>query len=268
MGGISDLKFHILIERIDDRHHTVDPWISFTFDPVRLVITILGIWIGASLWAQEEDATIPLWAIDMYMGGGGEKTVAVGLGQGSSGTFDLCGWFHLGADVDRHISGRWSGRFAFGYELGGWEPSGAGDPFAAPTNTGDRWVIDVGPVRELYRGARSQFGLFVGPRIWLGMDVPVILRLDGTPNTNDLRTLVLHYRPSVGPVIRAGWRWRVKAGSPHCISISTGATYFHCTYDRIDLPNDIASVPASLLPLQGEHHAWSYLFTLGYGGMH
>jgi|688.fasta_scaffold421162_2 hypothetical protein len=229
-------------------------------------LLLVGYLASPALFAQDSSAVAPKWALDLYLGGGGSEKITVRTGSVATGTFDLTGWFHLGAGVDRRIAGRWSGRFTFGYEVGGWEATGATNPFAAPSNSGDRWAIGSGAVYQVYRGHRSQFNLQGGARFLLGMDVPTVIQLDSSSTANDLRTLSLRYKPSLAPVLAVAWRWRAKRGSPGCIGTSIGITYFHCTYDRVELPSDVPTLPNGSLPLTGTHEGLQLLFTIGYSG--
>lgn len=192
--------------------------------------------------------------------------VTARTGPDDTGTIDLAGWFHLGVGVDRRIAERWSGRFSFGYEMGGWKTSGTPNPFAPPNNAADRWAIEAGAVVQLYRAAQSQFNLQGGARLLFGMHVPTTITLDSTTTASDLRTLTLHYRPSVSPVLARGWRWRPTPTSVGALSTSLGITWFHCTYDGVELPHDVPVLPEGLYPLTGTHAGWQLLFTIGYGG--
>lgn len=228
-----------------------------------LLLALLGV---SRSDAQDTCKVAPSWDFDLFLGAGSGKAITVRTCRNAAGTIDLAGWFHLGAGVERRIAGRWSGRFAFGYEVGGWEATGTANPFAAPNNSADRWALGAGAVYQLYRGERSQFNLQGGTRLLLGMDVPTTITLDTTTTPSALRDLTLHYRPSVSPVLAVGWRWRPKRGSAGCIGTSLGVSYFHCTYDRVDLPGDVPALPEGLLPLTGAHTGWQALFTLGFSG--
>lgn len=216
--------------------------------------------------AQDSLCIAPKWALDLFLGGGSSKDVTARTGPEATGTIDMAGWFHLGTGVERRIAGRWSGRLSMGYESGGWEATGPSNPFAAPNNAADRWVIGAGAVYQVHRGERSQFNLHGGARFLFGMKVPTTITLDSTTTPSALRDLTLHYRPSVSPVLALGWRWRPKRGSAGCIDTSLGLTYFHCTYDRVELPNDVPAFPEGLAPMSGTHASWQLLFSIGYGG--
>jgi hypothetical protein len=222
--------------------------------------------LGLHVHAQDSSRVAPKWALDLFLGGGSNTVVTVHTGPEATGTFDLSGWFHLGAGVERRIAGRWSGRFTFGYESGGWKATGTTNPFAAPNNAAGRWSTGAGAVYQLYRAARSQFNLQGGARLLFGMQVPATITLDSTTTASDLRTLTLHYRPSVSPVLAVGWRWRPTETSVGAISASLGITWFHCTYDGVVLPSDVPELPEGLLPMTGTHDGWQLLFTIGYGG--
>lgn len=222
--------------------------------------------LARSVSGQDSTHIAPKWALDLYLGVGSSLDITARIGADATGTIDLAGWFYLGAGVERRIAGRWSGRFTVGYETGGWEATGPTNPFAAPNNAAYRWAIGAGGVYQVYRGARSQFNLQGSARYLLGMKVPTTITLDNATTPGDLRDLTLHYRPSVSPVLAVGWRWRPKRGSVGCIGTSLGLTYFHCTYDGVELPNDVPALPDGLAPLTGTHAGWQLLFTIGYSG--
>lgn len=233
---------------------------------VRLSLLIMFVLGSGVLHAQDSSAVAPLWALDLCLGGGSSLDVTAHTGPDATVTFDLAGWFHLGAGVERRIVGRWSGRFSFGYESGGWKATGPGNPFAAPNYAADRWVLGAGVVHQVHRGTRSQIDLQGGARFQFGMRVPTIITLDSTSAGSDLRDLTLRYRSAVSPVLAVGWRWRPTRGSVGAIGTSIGMTWFHCTYDGVELPNDVPELPEGLLPMTGAHAGWQLLFTIGYSG--
>ena len=233
---------------------------------MRIHVVCLISLLSHELIAQDSTHIAPKWALDLHLGGDSSLDVTARTGPEATGTIDLAGWFHLGPGVERRIVGRWSGRLAFGYDVGGWEATGPSNPFAAPNNPADRWALGIGAVYQLHRSERSQFNLQGGARFLLGMKVPTTITLDSTSTPSDLRDLTLRYRPSVSPVLALGWRWRPKRGSAGCIGTSLGLIYFHCTYDRVELPNDVPALPEGLAPLTGTHEGWQLLFIIGYSG--
>jgi hypothetical protein len=231
--------------------------------PRVLLVALLG---AVAVHGQDSTRTAPKWALDLYLGGGGSVKVTARTGPAALRTIDLAGWFHLGAAFERRLAGPWSGRFAFGYESGGWEATGPGNPYAAPKSAASRWAIGTGAAYKLHRGARSQFNLQGGARFLLGMRVPTTITLDSANTPSKLRDLTLRYRPSVSPALALGWRWRPKPGSAGCIGTSIGVGWFHCTYDGVELPNDVTDLPDGLLPMTGTHAGWQLLFTIGFSG--
>jgi hypothetical protein len=233
---------------------------------MRSYVLVLMVLLSHALFPQDSTRIAPKWAFDLFLGGGSSTDVTVRTGPEATGTFDLSGWFHLGAGVERRLAERWSGRFSIGYETGGWEATGTTNPFAAPNSAAGRWAIGAGAVYQLYRAARSQFNLQGGARLLFGMQVPATITLDSTTTASDLRTLTLHFKPAVSPVLSIGWRWRPTRRSVGSIGTSVGITWFHCTYDGVELPNDVPDLPGGLLPLTGTHEGWQLLFTIGYSG--
>ena len=159
---------------------------------MRIVVVCAAMLVLArSVSSQDSTHIAPKWAFDLYLGGGGTMDVTARTGPEVTGTIDLAGWFHLGGAVERRIAGRWSGRFTFGYETGGWETTGPTNPFAAPNYAADRWVIGAGGVCQVYRGARSQFNLQGSARFVFGMTVPTLITFDSTSTASDLRDITL-----------------------------------------------------------------------------
>ncbi|MBK9289938.1 MAG: hypothetical protein IPN38_20385 [Flavobacteriales bacterium] len=127
--------------------------------------------LAFAVHAQDSSRVAPKWVGDLTLGGGGSgRHITVKTGPEKSGTIDLAGWFGIGTGVEHRLAGRWSVRGSVVYELAGWEVVGA-NPFASPSDQGDRWAVCAGGVYQVYRGNRSQFTVQGGARLTLGMDV-------------------------------------------------------------------------------------------------
>ena len=62
------------------------------------------------------------------------------------------------------------------------------------------------------------------------------------------------------------WLWRPKYGSVGSNGACLGRAWSHCSYARVDPPNDVPTLPEALLPLTGTHTGRKLSFTVALRG--
>lgn len=207
----------------------------------------------------------PNWLFEILLGGGASHAVDVRTRPDEMRSMDLAGWFHLRFAGEHALDKHWSARLAIGFATGGWEGGRGGNPYAAPSSSGDRWDVALGAGYQLHRGRRSQFALAGELRGVFGMDLSTDYQTDTAWAASSFQHARLLYEPAFVPQLAAVWRLRLGKG-PFGATVRMGVEHYSFTCGGSELSSGLSEVPYDLLPLTGTHRGFAYAWSIGFFG--
>jgi len=232
---------------------------------MRLVLFAFAVPCAATVIAQGSSRVAPKWVFEVLVGGGGSEAVKVRTGPEEQRSLDMAGWFHVRMAAEYGLGRRCSARLSFGFELGGWESERGGNPYATPSEQGDRWGVGAGASWQLHRGERSQFALAGELRGVFGMDVYTDYRTDTAWVASSFQQVRLFYEPALVPQVAAVWRLRIGQG-PFGATLRAGVEHYSFTSSGSELSSGLSELPADLLPLTPTHTGFAYTWSIGFFG--